>query len=49
VVRDVLDRVNLFRLRALGAAASGVLDPLVLLEGAEPVHLDGGVVDEDVG
>src|ERR1700755_1119667 len=49
LVRYVLDRVNFFSLRALGTAASGVLDPLVLLEGAEPVHLDGGVVDEDVG
>src|SRR5689334_633558 len=49
VVRVVLDRVNLFGLRALGAAPRGVLDPLVLLEGAEAVHLDGGVVDEDVG
>src|SRR5262249_22177535 len=47
--RDVLQRVNLFGLRALGTAPRGVLDPLILLEGAEAVHLDGGVVDEDVG
>src|SRR6516225_4110845 len=33
----------------LGAALSGVFDPLVLLQGAESVNLDGGVVDEHVG
>src|ERR1035438_2472950 len=49
VCRDVLQRVHFFRLRALRAAPSGVLDPLVLLKGTETVDLDGGVVDEDVG
>src|SRR5580704_10126193 len=47
--RDVLQRVDFLRLRALGAAPSGVLNPLVLLKSAESVDLDGGVVDEDVG
>src|ERR1700722_142539 len=46
---DQLDRLNLLGLRALGAAASGELDPLVLLEAAVALCLDGGVVHEDVG
>src|SRR5690242_21149814 len=43
------DGPDLDRLRALGAAAGRVLDPLVFLEAAEAVSLDGGVVDEDIG
>src|SRR5690242_15847658 len=43
------DGPDLDRLRALGAAAGRVLDPLVFLEAAVPVSLDGGVVDEDIG
>src|SRR5215468_11539233 len=43
-----LDRLDLLGLRALGAPAGGVLDPLVLLKGAVTVSLDGGVVNEDV-
>src|ERR1700729_21693 len=46
---DQLDRLNLLGLRTLGAAASGELDPLVLLEAAVALCLDGGVVHEDVG
>jgi len=41
--------VDLLGLRALGPAGRGVLDPLVVLEAAVTVSLDGGVVDEDVG
>src|ERR1700744_1968219 len=48
-LRHPLDRVDFLRLRALGAAASRVLHPLVLVQGAETVDLNGGVVDEDVG
>ena len=36
-------------MRALGTAAGRVLDPLVFLEAAVAVSLDGGVVDEDIG
>src|SRR5512137_2092457 len=36
------------RLEPLGALGDVELDPLTLLEGAEPVHVDRGVVDEDV-
>src|SRR5580700_1353245 len=43
------DRVYFLGLRALGAAAGGELHPLVFLEAAETVSLDGGVVNEDVG
>src|SRR5262249_15367917 len=43
-----LDRADLLRLRPLRASAGGEVHPLVLLEGAEPVHLDCGVVHEDV-
>src|SRR5215469_5500273 len=44
----VSDRADLLRLRALGALGDGVLDPLVVLEAAVAVSLDGGMVDEDV-
>jgi hypothetical protein len=40
---------DLLGLRPLGALAGGELDPLVLLQTAETVNLDGGVVNEDVG
>jgi len=43
------DGPDLVGLRALGAAAGRVLDPLIFLEAAVAVSLDGGVVDEDVG
>src|SRR5580700_11648551 len=44
-----LERADLLGLGALGALASGVLDPLVLCKAAEAVSLNGGVVNEDVG
>src|SRR5581483_2393370 len=43
-----LQRLDLLGLRALGPAASGVLDPLVLLQAAVAVSLNGGVVNEHV-
>src|ERR1700733_2510227 len=46
--RQSLQRANLLRLRALGAAHGGVLHPLVVIEAAVPVGLDRGVVNEDV-
>jgi hypothetical protein len=39
---------DLISLRALGAPAGGELDPLVVLEAAVTVGLDGGVVNEDI-
>src|SRR5450755_4555220 len=47
--RPGLERADLLGLRALRALAGGEVDPLVLLEAAEAVSLDGGVVNEDVG
>src|SRR5690242_19888099 len=49
VIRYRSDGPDLVGLRALGAPAGGVLDPLVFLEAAVAVSLDGGVVDEDIG
>src|SRR5580693_9192965 len=43
------DRADLLSLRTLRALACGELDALVLLQAAETVGLDGGVVYEDVG
>src|ERR1700688_3687284 len=43
------DWTDLLGLRALGAASRGVLHPLIVLEAAITVSLDGGVVHEDVG
>jgi hypothetical protein len=43
------DCVDLFGLQALGALAGGVLDLLVLFQGAVAAHVDGGVMNEDVG
>jgi hypothetical protein len=43
------DRADLLSLRTLRALACGELDSLVLLQAAETVSLDGGVVYEDVG
>src|SRR6266496_2149008 len=43
------DRADFLGLRPLGAPAGGELDPLVVLEAAVTVNLDGGVVNEDVG
>src|ERR1700687_3624903 len=43
------DRTDLLGLRTLGTPGRGVLDPLVVLEAAVTVSLDGGVVNEDVG
>jgi hypothetical protein len=43
------DRVDLLGLRALGPLAGGEVNPLVLLQAAESVSLDGGVVNENVG
>jgi len=43
------DRADFLGLRALSAPAGGELDPLVVLEAAETVSLDGRVVNEDVG
>src|ERR1700733_1395146 len=43
------DRADLLSLRTLRALACGELDSLVLLQAAETVGLDGGVVYEDVG
>src|SRR5690242_11705946 len=43
-----LERLDLLGLRALGSPAGGVLDPLVLLQAAVTVSLDGRVVNEDV-
>src|SRR5580693_3294993 len=48
VRRQLLQRANLLRLRALGAAHGGVLHPLVVCEAAVPVSLDRGVGHEDV-
>ena len=44
-----LERANLLSLRTLRALAGGEVDPLVLLQAAEAVSLDSGVVNEDVG
>src|SRR5512142_2041338 len=49
VIRHRSDGPDLVGLRALGAPAGRVLDPLVLLQAAVPVRLDGGMVDEDIG
>src|SRR5690348_17352376 len=49
VIRSRSDGPDLVGLRALGAAAGRVLDPLVFLEAAVAINLDGGVVDEDIG
>src|ERR1700733_3747315 len=43
------DRADLLSLRTLRALACGELDSLVLLQAAETVSLDSGVVYEDVG
>src|SRR5262249_13697457 len=43
-----LERLDLLGLRALGPLAGGVFDPLVLLQAAVTVGLDGGLVNEDV-
>src|ERR1700728_54563 len=43
------DRADRVSPRALSAMADGELDPLVVLEAAVAVSLDGGVVNEDVG
>src|SRR6516225_8128586 len=43
-----LERLDLLGLRALGPLDGRVLHPLVLLEAAVTVSLDGGVVHEDV-
>src|SRR5437660_5540756 len=43
------DRADVLGLRALSALGRGELDPLVVLEAAVTVSLDGGVVNEDVG
>src|SRR6266480_7523298 len=48
-VGPLSDRVDLVRLRALGALADGVLHLLVLCQGAVAAHVDRGVMDEDVG
>ena len=42
------DRVDLLRLRTLGALTNLELDALVLIESLEAVRLDGRVVNEDV-
>jgi hypothetical protein len=42
------ERADFLGLRALAALAGGELDPLVLFESPETLHLDGGVVDENV-
>src|SRR6185437_1289892 len=44
-----LERTDLLGLRALLALSGRELDPLVLLEVAETIGHDGGVVHEDVG
>src|SRR5580704_4682911 len=44
----ISDRANLLRPGALVAPGDRELDPLVVLEAAVAVSLDGGVVDEDV-
>src|SRR5215472_13995180 len=44
-----LERAYLLGLWSLGALACGELDPLVLLEGTEPVHQNRRVVHEDIG
>src|SRR6185437_2020603 len=44
-----LERTDLLGLRALLALSGRELDPLVLLEIAEAIGQDGGVVHEDVG
>src|SRR5579872_1936355 len=43
------ERADLLGLRALGALAGGELDPLVLVQAAEPINLNRGVVHENVG
>src|SRR5215471_5676916 len=43
-----LERLDLLGLRAFGPLAGGVFDPLVLLQAAVTVGLDGGLVHEDV-
>src|SRR5947207_11499375 len=49
VIRYRSDGPDLVGLRALGAPAGRVLDPLIFLEAAVAISLDGGVVDEDIG
>src|SRR4029077_9058794 len=44
----ISNRANLLGPGALVASGDGELDPLVVLEAAVAVSLDGGVVDEDV-
>ncbi len=43
------ERADLLSLRAFRALAGGELDPLVLLQAAETVSLDRGVVNKDIG
>src|ERR1700734_358744 len=43
------DRADFLGLRALLPASGGVGHPLVVLQAAEAVSLDGGVMDEHVG